>query len=79
MAERTFCIGSATVARFLERKVGNMLGARGLQGMARGRAFEETYFNMMEVWRLGRFVSPQTTVSPAKYFDRLLVASRLEP
>lgn len=71
--ERTFWIGSATVARFLERKVGNTLGGEGLRGMARVKALEEARFNMMVIWRWSRVVAATPVYSWAKYF---LLASR---
>ncbi len=45
----TFCIGSTTVARPLERKEGEMtLGNIGLFGNARVNALDEEHFNMMD-------------------------------
>ena len=74
--ERTFWIGSATVARFLERKVGNMLGGKGLLGMTRAKALEEACFNMTVIWRWSRVVATTPVYSWAKYFERLLASRK---
>jgi hypothetical protein len=40
-------MGSTTVAKLLDRKVGKILGTKDLFGMARASALEDEHFNMM--------------------------------
>jgi hypothetical protein len=67
----TFWIESATVARFLDRKVGNILGEKDFLGIALVRVRGGAHFNILDLGG-GRVVSPQTpVVHPAKYFEWL--------
>lgn len=54
----TFCIGSTTVARPLERNLGTMLEAALLIDSARVSALEEEHFNMVESEYRGCAVQP---------------------
>jgi hypothetical protein len=44
----TFCIGSTTVARLLERDLGSILFVAALVDSARVSALEEEHFNMVK-------------------------------
>jgi hypothetical protein len=52
LGEHTFCMGSTTVARLLDRNVGSTLAAIFFVEIARVRALEEEHFNMLVSSRL---------------------------